>query len=197
MGMEQKKTIGFVFIDQFADWEYGLLSGSAVEWFGARTIALSPSTGPVRSIGGFRLMAERGTGVEENSDLDAIAVIGSDTWPSADAPDIAPLLNATLARGGIIGGICGGTLALARAGLFEGRKHTSNGAGWIESKIGDYAGSSFYQDVPHAVRDAHIVSAPGSAPGTFTTDFLEALFPERAGHVAEMRELIAREYQAA
>ena len=130
---------------------------------------------------------DRGVAPEENADLDAVAVIGAETWPSEDAPDIAPLLSATLARGGIVGGICGGTLSLARAGLFEGRKHTSNGAGWIQSKIDDYSGSSFYQDVPHAVRDAHIVSAPGSAPGTFTTNFLEALYPEKAGQVAEMR----------
>lgn len=195
--MEQKKTIGFVFIDKFADWEFGLLSGSATDWFAARAVALSPLTGQVRSIGGLKLVPERGVGTEENSDLDAVAVIGSDTWPSEDAPDIAPLLHATLARGGIVGGICGGTLALARAGIFEDRRHTSNGAGWIESKIGDYPGSSLYQDVPYAVRDAHIVSAPGSAPGTFTTNFLEALFPEKAGQVAEMREFIAREFQAA
>ncbi len=195
--MEQKKTIGFVFIDKFADWEFGLLSGAATDWFAARAVALSPVTGPVRSIGGLRLVPDRGIGVAENSDLDAIAVIGSDTWPDEDAPDIAPLLNATLVRGGIVGGICGGTLALARAGIFEGRKHTSNGAGWIESKLGDYAGSSLYQDVPYAVRDAHIISAPGSAPGTFTTNFLEALFPEKAGQVAEMREFVGREYQAA
>jgi putative intracellular protease/amidase len=195
--MEQKKTIGFVFIDKFADWEFGLLSGSATDWFAARAVALSPLTGQVRSIGGLKLVPERGVGTEENSDLDAVAVIGSDTWPSEDAPDIAPLLHATLARGGIVGGICGGTLALARAGIFEDRRHTSNGAGWIESRIGDYPGASLYQDVPYAVRDAHIVSAPGSAPGTFTTNFLEALFPEKAGQVAEMREFIAREYQAA
>ncbi len=193
--MEQKKMIGFVFVDKFADWEFGLLSGSAVHWFGARTVALSPSTGPVKSIGGLRLVPDRGVAPEENADLDAVAVIGAETWPSEDAPDIAPLLSATLARGGIVGGICGGTLALARAGLFEGRKHTSNGAGWIQSKINDYSGSSLYQDVPHAVRDAHIVSAPGSAPGTFTTNFLEALYPEKAGQVAEMREFIAREYR--
>ncbi|MDR6631489.1 putative intracellular protease/amidase [Phyllobacterium sp. 1468] len=194
--MEQKKTIGFVFVDKFADWEFGLLSGSAVDWFGARTLALSPSTGPVKSIGGLRLVPDRGVAPEENADLDAVAVIGAETWPSEDAPDIAPLLSATLARGGIVGGICGGTLALARAGLFEGRRHTSNGAGWIQSKISDYSGSSLYQDVPHAVRDAHIVSAPGSAPGTFATNFLEALYPEKAGQVAEMRDFIAREYRS-
>ncbi|MBZ9654515.1 DJ-1/PfpI family protein [Phyllobacterium lublinensis] len=195
--MEQKKTIGFVFIDKFADWEFGLLSGAATDWFAARAVALSPLAGPIRSIGGLKLVPDRGVSAEENSDLDAVAVIGAETWPRDDAPDIAPLLNATLQRGGIVGGICGGTLALARAGLFEGRKHTSNGAGWLQSHIGDYPGSSLYQDVPYAVRDAHIVSAAGSAPGTFTTNFLEALFPEKAGQVAEMREFIGREYLAA
>ncbi|MBA8878172.1 DJ-1/PfpI family protein [Phyllobacterium myrsinacearum] len=195
--MEQKKKIGLVFIDEFADWEFGLLTGSAVEWFGARTVALAPSSGPLRSIGGLHLVPDRGLDPEENADLDAVAVIGANTWPSEDAPDIAPLLTSVLSRGGVVGGICGGTLALARAGLFEGRKHTSNGAGWIETNIGDYAGSSLYQDVPYAVHDGHIVSAPGSAPGTFATRFLGAVLPDKAAEIAEMRGLIAREYQTA
>lgn len=195
--MDQKKTIGLVFIDQFADWEFGLLAGSAVEWFGARIIALAPTSGPLKSIGGLHLVPDRGLDPQDNADLDAVAVIGANTWPSEDAPDIAPLLKSVLSGGGIVGGICGGTLALARAGLFEGRKHTSNGAGWIQSVMGEYAGSSLYQDVPYAVRDAHIVSAAGSAPGTFATEFLEAVLPEQAGQIAEMRSFIAREYQAA
>ncbi|UGX86073.1 DJ-1/PfpI family protein [Phyllobacterium meliloti] len=195
--MDQKKTIGLVFIDQFADWEFGLLAGSAVEWFGARIIALAPTSGPLKSIGGLHLVPDRGLDPQDNTDLDAVAVIGANTWPSEDAPDIAPLLKSVLSGGGIVGGICGGTLALARAGLFEGRKHTSNGAGWIQSVMGEYAGSSLYQDVPYAVRDAHIVSAAGSAPGTFATEFLEAVLPEQAGQIAEMRSFIAREYQAA
>ncbi|WP_288192994.1 DJ-1/PfpI family protein [uncultured Phyllobacterium sp.] len=194
--MDQKKTIGLVFIDEFADWEFGLLSGSAVEWFGARAVALAPTAGPLRSIGGLHLVPDRGLDPQENADLDAVAVIGANTWPSEDAPDIASLLHSVLSRGGIVGGICGGTLALARAGVFEGRRHTSNGAGWIQSQIGDYAGSSLYQDVPHAVRDAQIVSAAGSAPGTFATEFLEAFLPEQAGQIAGMRSFIAREYQA-
>ena len=195
--MEHKKLVGLVFVDRFADWEFGLLSGSAAEWFGGRVVALSPVAGTLRSMGGLKLTPDRGVEPEENADLDGLAVIGSDTWAEQDAPDISPLLHATLARGAIVGGICAGTLALARAGLFEGRRHTSNGAGWLQSKIGDYPGSALYQDVPYAVRDAHIVSASGAAPGTFATSFLEALYPEQAGQVAEMRGFIAQEFQTA
>jgi putative intracellular protease/amidase len=195
--MDQKKKIGLVFIEEFADWEFGLLAGSAVEWFGGRIIALAPTLGPLRSIGGLHLVPDRGLDPADNTDLDAVAVIGANTWPSKDAPDITPLLTSVLSRGGIVGGICGGTLALARAGLFDGRRHTSNGAGWIEANMGDYAGSALYQDVPHAVHDGHIVSAPGSAPGTFATSFLGAVLPDKAAEIAEMRSFIAREYQVA
>ena len=36
--MAAAKTIGFVFIQGYADWEYGLLAASAVEWFGAQAV---------------------------------------------------------------------------------------------------------------------------------------------------------------
>lgn len=38
--MPKQKTIGLIFMDGFADWEYGLLAASAVEWFGARAVSL-------------------------------------------------------------------------------------------------------------------------------------------------------------
>jgi len=194
--LSEPSKIGFVFIPLFADWEFGFLSGSAADWFGLKTVALTPDAGPVTSIGGFGLSGERSTDPAENTDLDAVAVIGSDTWPGADAPDISPLLHAVAARGGVVGGICGGTLALARAGLFENAAHTSNGRDWILRHLPDYAGRNRYRDVPHAVADGRIVSAPGSAPGTFAVEFLSALLPAKNDQLTEMRTLFAKEYAA-
>ena len=192
--MSEPKKIGFVFIPAFADWEFGLLSGSAADWFGQKTVALTPGGEPVTSIGGFRLSGERSLDPAANTDLDAVAVIGSDTWPSADAPDISSLLHAVAQRGGLVGGICGGTLPLARAGLFDGVEHTSNGRDWILKHLPDYAGRDRYRDVPHAVADGRIVSAPGSAPGTFALEFLAALLPGQQAQLAEMRALFGKEY---
>jgi hypothetical protein len=73
------RTIGFVFVEDFADWEFGFLSGSAPEWFGARPVALTPGGAPVVSIGGLQLSGQRGLTPEESHDLDAVAVIGIGT----------------------------------------------------------------------------------------------------------------------
>jgi putative intracellular protease/amidase len=190
------RRIGFVFIEGFADWEFGFLSGSAPEWFGARPVALTPGGAPVVSIGGFRLAGERGLSPEESRDLDAVAVIGSDGWAAESHTDVAPLLISVAERGGVVGGICAGTLALARAGLFRDRAHTSNGRRWILEHVPDYAGAERYCDVAHAVADSRLVSAPGSAPGTFAIAFLEALYPEQKEQLAQMRTMFAGEYRA-
>ena len=195
--MPEQKTIGFLFIEGFADWEYGLLAASAVEWFSARTVSLTPDGKPVTGISGFRLTPDRSAEIGENADLDAIAVIGSDQWAGMAPPDAGELLTAVASRGGVVGGICAGTLALARAGLFENARHTSNGRDWINGHEAGYAGDQNYQDVPHAVADGKIVSAPGSAPGTFALAFLKTLYPERGSDLAQMRTLFAKEYAEA
>lgn len=195
--MPTTKIIGFVFIQGFADWEYGLLSGSAVDWFGARAVSLGPGDAELVSLSGFRLRPERSMNPAENQDLDAVAVVGSDQWAGQGAPDPSPLLDAVASRGGVVGGICAGTLALARAGLFSEADHTSNGRDWILRHEPDYAGREHYQDVPHAVADGRIVSAPGSAPGTFALEFLGALYPNKSAQLAEMRKFFASEHQPA
>lgn len=188
------KTVGLVFIRCYADWEYGLLAASAVEWFGARALALTPGGKTVASAAGLRLSGDRGLDAAANADLDAVAVIGSDLWPTQEAPDVSGLLTSVAARGGVVGGICGGTLALARARLFANARHTSNGRKWILEHLPGYSGAARYQDVPHAVADGRIVSAPGNAPGTFAHQFLAALFPERLEQLAEMRAMFAKEF---
>ena len=120
--MADAKKIGFVFIEGFADWEFGLLAASAVEWFGAKAFSLTPDGKPVTSMSGFRLTPDRSTDPAQNADLDAVAVIGSDNWAGKNPPDVAPLLDCVGKRGGVVGGICAGTLALARAGLFRERR---------------------------------------------------------------------------
>ncbi len=188
------KTIGIALIDGYADWEFGFLSGGAVEHMGAKVVFLSPDGKVVRSIGGLSAKPDRGIGVEENMDLDALALIGSDGWPSQSAPDLAPLVSNVLARGGVVGGICAATVPLAKGGFFEGRRHTSNGREWIANIAGNYAGASQYSDVPDAVSDGRVVSAPGTAPVSFAMAFLLAIYPQAGEMLAGARAMFGAEH---
>lgn len=103
--MSQPPLIGLVLIKSFADGEYGLLAASAVEWFGDRVVSLSPGAQPVSSIGGISITPMRGIEPSENGDLDAVVIMGSDTWAAADAPDVGALIKAVRDRGGVVAGI--------------------------------------------------------------------------------------------
>jgi putative intracellular protease/amidase len=175
----KSKTIGFIFLSGFADWEYGLLAASARAWFGGATISLTADGGPVVGLGGFRLFPDRSIDETGNTDLDAVVAIGSDAWSGEAPPDVSRLLLAVHGRGGVVGGICAGTLALARSGLLRDMDHTSNGPDWIRDHAPGYVGSDRYIDVPHAVSSGRVVTAPGSAPGTFALAMLSAVFPDR------------------
>ena len=74
----------------------------------------------------------------------------------------------------VLAGICDGTRVLAQAGLLDQVRHTSNSADNLAS-INTYAGAALYQDVPHAVADQRVITAPGTAPVTFTAAVLAAL----------------------
>lgn len=191
---EPSKIIGFVFIDRFADWEFGLLAASAVEWFGARAVSLAPGGAPgnvderippgsrpqPRHCGECRSGCRGG---------DRVGPVGT-----RRCADISSLLTSVAARNGVVGRICAGTLALARAGLFAAVRHASNDRAWLLEKQPGYAGAAHYQDVPHAVADKAIVSAPGSASGTFAHQFLLALFPSQEARLSEMRSMFGKEY---
>lgn len=49
------------------------------------------------------------------------------------------LLRAAWEHGAVVGAICAGTIAAARAGLLDGRPHTSNGLDFLKHWVKDYA----------------------------------------------------------
>ncbi len=194
MTEQQQKTIGIVLLDGFADWEFGLLTGGAAEHFGAKVVFMSPGGKPVKSIGGLEARPARGISSDENEDLDAVALIGSDTWTGDAAPDIVPLISVIRAKGGVVGGICAATVALAKGGFMDGLLHTSNGSDWLKGHAGIYPGAALYQDVPRAVSDSKIVTAPGTAPISFAAEFLANVYPGTAQMTDAVKAMFAAEH---
>lgn len=193
--MSNSKTLAIILIDAFADWEYPLLAASARQWFGIDTRFFTPEGNEVTSMAGLRFSDGKPIETADLGQGDGVAIIGSDSWTEALAPDISSHLKNWSTNDVVIGGICAGTLPLAKAGVFENKYHTSNGVDWIAKYAGDYEGADRYQDRPHAIRDSNVVSAPGSAPGTFAVEMLTALLPDQTDQIDGMRKMFAREFE--
>lgn len=105
---------------------------------------------------------------------EVLVVVGGTLWETERAPDISALLNEQFQRGATLAGICGGTLALARAGLLNGRAHTSNDAGFLTRHAEGYTGQRHFVASAAAVVDDRVITAPGSAPVSFTAAVFSA-----------------------
>jgi putative intracellular protease/amidase len=174
------KPIATILTEGFADWETGLISGGA-EDFGVNVILASPGGVGARSMGGLRAEGLARAEDLDPADFSVIALCGGTIWGMDKAPDLSALLSGAVAAGTSVAGICGATLALARAGLLDTRAHTSNRAGYIEAHVPAYSGASRYRDQPAAVSDQGVITASGIAPVSFAAEvFLAAGAPREA-----------------
>ncbi len=188
------KRIAIVLLDDFADWELGVFAAAARAWLGARIDHHTPGGRVVRSMGGLTVTPEAALEKLAPADFDALVVIGSSGWEASDAPDVGPILRAALSAGCPVGAICGGTLAAARAGVLQQRRHTSNAADYLLDHAPGYDGA-LYVESPRAVVDDGLVTAPGSAPASFATGLLGLIWPDHP-LVGQLAAMISAEHRA-
>jgi putative intracellular protease/amidase len=99
---------------------------------------------------------------------------GGDRWEAAPPePELVRLLERLQENHIPIAAICGATVAVARAGLIRGRRHTSNGKAYLEQHAPGYGDGDHYIDAP-AVRDRGLITASGLAD----VEFAAMLFDE-------------------
>jgi putative intracellular protease/amidase len=87
-----------------------------------------------------------------------------------------------------IAGICGATIAIARAGLFAGRRHTSNGRKYLQHYAHGYLGADNYVETP-AIRDERVISATGLAALEFAREVFAELRAFTDAEIAEWYEM--------
>ena len=176
--------------ESYADWEAGLLTAAARSYLDVEITVVTPGGNPVTSMGGLRVTPDGALEALEPEEFDGLAVIGGLIWEREDAPDIGPAVRAFRRNNKVVGGICAGTLAIARTGILRAIAHTSNSLAFL-SRTEHYHGHSSYLDVPFAVRDGNIVTASGEAPISFAREMLAALgvlTPEADGYIAQFAE---------
>lgn len=187
--------IAFLLVDPFADWELAQVAPAARE-FGDAVCYFTPGGRSVESMGGLRVEADGALEQFDPMSADALLLIGSPAWMGDEAPDVGSIVCCAVQAGLLVGGICGGTLPLARAGLLDERAHTGNSLDELKRLGGAYAGAARYQDSARAVIDRGVVTASGLAPVTFASTVLRHLHPQRSGEIDEFEGYFARELRS-
>jgi putative intracellular protease/amidase len=173
----KKQNVYLFVLDTLADWEPGLTIAHLNEpapgmpsKYRVRSVGLSRD--PVVTKGGLRILPE--LTVDELSPANSALLLlpGADIWAEPKTDPALDQARKFVKAGVPVAAICGGTLALARAGLLDDRRHTSNVPEFLAST--GYAGASHYVNQP-VVEDDGVITAPATASLELAKHLLEKL----------------------
>lgn len=172
-------TVHVAVYDTVADWEIGYLTAHLSNGHHQRepgryaiaTVGLTAE--PVTTMGGLRVLPDLTLSDLDPSASAMLVLPGAETWEVGALDPFAEAARAFLTSGVPVAAICGGTYGLARAGLLDERKHTSNDPGYLASS--GYAGAEHYVTDEAAVVDGDLVTASGVAPVHFARAIFERL----------------------
>ena len=94
---------------------------------------------------------------------------GGAAWDMGQDMEAVEVASVFLNSGVPVAAICGATAGLARGGLLDRRRHTSNASEYLAAT--QYLGSALYEDAP-AITDDNVITASGIAP----VDFAQHIF---------------------
>ncbi|MBN1968512.1 MAG: glutamine amidotransferase [Candidatus Delongbacteria bacterium] len=177
--IETRKCYLYV-LNTMADWEIGyitaeLKSGRFLlnnEKF--EIIPISSKLESIETMGGIVIEPVETIINVEFRQNDLLILPGSDTWMDENNNQVLDMIPDLLKRNVIVAAICGATIALAKKGILENLKHTSNDKNFLKMMCPDYAGESFYIEEP-AITDGNLITASGLAPLEFSYQILQKL----------------------
>lgn len=164
----------FVF-DSLSDWEIGY----AVAGINNPQLQLNPGAYRVRTVAVRRasVLTVGGIRIEPDGTLDSVSpedsamliLPGGSTWDAGQNGEAVDVARTFLTAGVPVAAICGATAGLARGGLLDQHRHTSNAPDYLAAT--GYRGAALYEDSP-AVSDGNVITASGVAP----VDFAQHIF---------------------
>lgn len=183
------RSAAVLVFDGYADWEPAYALTGLRRWGGRTVTTYGYDLGPVVSMGGLRTLPDRALADLAPESTDLLILPGGDVWAEGYPADrLEPVLQRLEAAHVPIAGICGATIALARAGLFRDRRHTSNGREFLATHAPGYESSQHYLD-QRAVTDRGVISASGLAPAEFAAEIFTAVGAFSEAMIAQFRAL--------
>jgi putative intracellular protease/amidase len=175
-----RKPVHLAVYDTFADWETGHATAHLART-GHEIRTVGPSTDPVRSIGGLRVLPDLALDDVRPEDSSLLILPGADLWTGTSAAaaaggdGLAPFARkarAFLDAEVPVAAICGATAGLAREGLLDDRRHTSAVSFYLAAT--GYAGGANYVEAD-AVTDGLLITAGPTEPVAFAREILRLL----------------------
>jgi putative intracellular protease/amidase len=173
--MTSARAVHVLVFDGFADWEPAHALAELRRW-GQRTVrTVAFTTDPIVSMGGLRVLPDVTLASLRADDVELLLLPGGDLWESESYPraDLDALIATLLENKTPVAAICAATIALARTGALNERRHTSNEREYLGTHAREYTGAMSYVEAP-AVRDRGVITARGLCP----VDFAREIFTE-------------------
>lgn len=169
------RSITLLVFDGFADWEPAYALTGARRWGGRSVTTVGYDRKAVVSMGGLRVEpADRLESVTPAT-TELLLLPGGDAWLETYPTARLERVLADLAAAHVpIAAICGATVAVARAGLLRGRRHTSNGSAFLARHALAYETPALYEHTL-AVSDSGIITASGLGAVEFAREIFATL----------------------
>lgn len=176
--MQQQQTVHLFVFDTLSDWEIGYaIAGINNPMFQKqpgryRVKTVSLANEPVITAGGLTVLP--------NMPLDQLApersamliLPGGRLWDDGKNLEAASLAKRFIAAGVPVAAICGATAGLARVGVLDLMRHTSNSPEYLAQT--GYLGGALYQN-ERAVTDGKLITAGATAPLEFAREIFKQL----------------------
>jgi putative intracellular protease/amidase len=169
----EQQTVHLYVFDTLADWEPGYaIAGLNRQPGRYRVMTVGERKAPVRSSGGVAILPDLALDELEPARSAMLILPGGDSWDEGKNTTALECARRFLAAGVPVAAICGATAGLARAGILDNVKHTSNALAYIQAT--NYRGAALYQDQP-AVTDGNVITANTTAPIEFAYQIFKKL----------------------
>ncbi len=167
----------FVF-NTLADWEPGFLVAGINNPDGQKTpgryqVRTVAATGDaITTIGGIRILPDMSIDQLDPAESVMLILPGGVSWDQGGNLEAVEKAKAFLAAGVPVAAICGATAGLARGGILDTRKHTSNAPEYLAAT--GYRGARLYQTAD-VVSDQNVVTASATKSLEFAREIFERL----------------------
>jgi putative intracellular protease/amidase len=157
-------------------------------------VAVAEAREPITTMGGVRITPDMLLDDLDPTSSDLLILPGAEIWDAGGGAAFAAAADRFLEAGVPVAAICGATAGLARAGLLDGRNHTSSAREYLAAT--GYAGGAHYLD-ERAVVDGDLITAGPQSPVQFARATMARLDLASERTLAAYEALFHRGDQAA